>query len=381
MKVIGIHHEGYPTLRNIAQLPFTHYKVKRVYDMFTLPRYLSFKLGETPDWLLNIHQDFGISNCDILHFFNTVSFSPKPWITTFETAVPRWGDLPKHIQELGVKQLQGEHCRQIIALSESAKQIQTKLLKTHFPACADEILAKLCVMHPPQKLGLQSIAEKHAFEELSFIFVGADFFRKGGKAMLEAFAEFWAQGFNAHLYVVSSLKAGDYATHATQEDVLWVEKFLKTHQGKIFHFHTLPNSDVLALLQRCHVAILPSFADTYGYFVLEAQANACPVITTDIRAFPEINNQETGWVLHVEKDEFGNAKMDTPERCIAQQENLRVQILATIQNIVQNPISIQAKAEQSLLRIKKEHCPVIRARELEQLYDSVLLHVVAPATY
>jgi hypothetical protein len=73
--------------------------------------------------------------------------------------------------------------------------------------------------------------------------------------------------------------------------------------------------------------------------------------------------------------------MDTPERRIAQQENLRVQILATIQNIAQNPISIQAKAEQSLLRIKKEHCPVVRARELEQLYDSVLLHVVAPATY
>ena len=58
----------------------------------------------------------------------------------------------------------------------------------------------------------------------------------------------------------------------------------------IFYHKILFNSEVMNILKNTHVGLLPTYADTYGYSVLEAQSFGCPVITTNIRAMPEINN-------------------------------------------------------------------------------------------
>ena len=52
---------------------------------------------------------------------------------------------------------------------------------------------------------------------------------------------------------------------------------------------------MLELLSGSHIGLLPSFAETYGYVVLEMQAAGVPVVTTDIRAFSEVNPDECGW--------------------------------------------------------------------------------------
>ncbi len=63
----------------------------------------------------------------------------------------------------------------------------------------------------------------------------------------------------------------------------------------------MPNQQVLELLKTCDVGLLPTYADTYGFSALEAQSAACPVISTDVRALPEINNTEVGWLINVPK--------------------------------------------------------------------------------
>jgi len=53
--------------------------------------------------------------------------------------------------------------------------------------------------------------------------------------------------------------------------------------------------------RRFALALLPTCAETHGDVVLEAQANGCPVITTDIRTLPEINPSEIGYLIEVPK--------------------------------------------------------------------------------
>ena len=46
-------------------------------------------------------------------------------------------------------------------------------------------------------------------------------------------------------------------------------------------------------MSSCDVGLLPTWAESYGYSVLEMQACGLPVVTTNIRALPETN--VCGW--------------------------------------------------------------------------------------
>jgi glycosyltransferase involved in cell wall biosynthesis len=53
--------------------------------------------------------------------------------------------------------------------------------------------------------------------------------------------------------------------------------------------------------------------DFGGSSLLEFQACGCPVISTDVRALPEINDNETGWRISVPKNKLGEAIYTTHE--------------------------------------------------------------------
>lgn len=109
---------------------------------------------------------------------------------------------------------------------------------------------------------------------------------------------------------MSSLNYGDYASCTTKKDYQEALKIISRYQSNIKHYVRLPNQEVLKLLKNTHVGLLPTWADSFGYSVLEAQAAGCPVITTDVRAHPEINNNEIGWVMEVPKKVNGRACID-----------------------------------------------------------------------
>lgn len=52
-------------------------------------------------------------------------------------------------------------------------------------------------------------------------------------------------------------------------------------------------------MKKSDVGLLPTWADTYGYSVLEFQACGCPVISSNTRGLPEINNNEAGWIINM----------------------------------------------------------------------------------
>lgn len=118
------------------------------------------------------------------------------------------------------------------------------------------------------------------------------------------------------------------------------------------------------------MALLPTYADTYGYFVLEAQACGCPVVTTDIRALPEINNNECGWLINVIKDENGNAILNTSEQRRIFSKEIMEQLAQIIEQIIKNPLEIIVKGKKAIKRIKNIHSPNQHANQLYKVYSN-----------
>lgn len=147
------------------------------------------------------------------------------------------------------------------------------------------------------------------------------------------------------LNIVSSLNYGDYATHTTQKDQEVALEIFKKHPDNIHHYHSLPNNQVLELLINSHIGLLPTWADSFGYSVLESQAAGCPCITTDIRALPEINNNEVGWII----------KLQNPIYNLENREFMIQELMRIIELIAKDKNMIKIKGKNALQQIMLNH--------------------------
>ena len=366
---VGNNSETYNDSRNINSLPFKRYRFKRVYDFFNVPNALTYRLfGKISNRLKFLHCDFGVEQADVLHFCNTISLSRTPWIVTLESAIPRWN----HESHFGIGLLSGKSCKKLISISEATDKIQRHYISL-YPQYEREILRKMCVIHPPQKLLIEDYTEKNLDRELIvFTMIGHDFFYKGGKEVMSVFSRLLKKDYPIRLNVISNLNYGDYASQATREDLLEVKNAVDQFPGRIIYHKQIPNEEVLSLLRTTHVGLLPSYADPYGYSVLEAQASGCPMVTTDIRAFPETNGSEFGWQIKVPKNELGYGLIQTASERRQFSQILETGLEETITEIVKHPETIKQKGMRSLERIRERHNPERIAREIEDIYDEAL---------
>ncbi|MBL4653116.1 MAG: glycosyltransferase family 4 protein [Flavobacteriales bacterium] len=371
-KVVGYVHKGYNEKRNSFGLETDDFRFDRQQvDVFKFLDYLYFKTSNrTSSTLHNFHLNFG--KCDLFHFFNGVSLGSKPWVTTFETSLPRVGANSSYMR-LGVDRLNDSSCKQLIALSQNAYEIQSNYLEGNFPHLKQKILGKTTVLHPPQDLIINSYSEKKLETALTFTLIGADFFRKGGMETLEVFDYLLSKKYNIKLNIVSSMQYGDYATKTNKQDQEKALKLIAKHSQNINHYNSLPNTEVIKLLVNSHVGLLPTYADTYGYSVLESQACGCPVISTNIRALPEINNNEIGYQINVPKTENGGGNIFSVQDRASFSSTLREHLQEIITGIVNNPDKIREKGIRSLKYIKENHSPLKHAEIRNEIYLNALV--------
>ncbi|NLN69991.1 MAG: glycosyltransferase family 4 protein [Chloroflexi bacterium] len=375
----------------LNQVPDVEYR--KTYDYYSILNHAARKINHATHKKLvdtfdlnNQFQDFGLNKVDLLHLFNGINHGKTPWVSTFETLLPRlkrllgnYNQKPDSIY-LGNKEkraldaLCGDACKQLIALSECSRLIQLDVLK-RLSININAVESKMTVLHPPQAKKINGYDDKQLdrFKKIRFMLVGAGFFRKGGREVLRVFERLVRkEGYPIELIIISSLLMDQYAAHETEADVAWAKKTIAANEDWITHHINLPNEQVLNLMQSAHVGLLPTYADTYGYSVLEFQANGVPVITTDVRALGEINNNSAGWLINVPKNELGESFYATAE----QREQLSASIESGLEKIVRNIFSetesLRLKGIASLEKIERDHDPDDYARRMREIYQGVL---------
>lgn len=392
--VLKYRFEYYPYLRNILyKLPEAEYVP--VEDLYSYRRRFALAINrrsgkglfDTFD-LNNQFEDYDLNRVDILHLFNGISYCHKPWVTSFETIVPRFSELMQRYHgktkspvnmtvklQRGFDALKSPYCKRVIALSQATALMQSDLLM-ELPYEDQEIIRKkMIVLHPPQEVLVDQTVQRDYDDQhpIRLILVGSGFFRKGGKEILLAFDKLIREEkANLKLVLVSSLKMDDYAAKESQEDLAWASSFIQEHPDWIEHYPSLPQAEVLNLMKTCDIGLLPTYADSYGFSVLEAQACGLPVITTDVRALPEINNLDCGWLIRVPKNEMGEALYSTPEERAHLSQQIQDGLEAILRNILQDQSSIYPKALKSLQRIRDMHDPEDFAQKLREIYQKAL---------
>lgn len=327
-------------------------------------------------------------SADIIHTFNTVCDIKNQWCCTFESEIPVTNKLigrdwerkeEKHFQldsssKNMLKICAKRNCNGIIAISSSAYKIQYELIKRSDlkDKQKKDLFKKLVCIHPPQKRFISDEEMNRKFKNVEitqFIFVGHDFFRKGGKQILGALKKLSAD-YNFRLIIVSKLNYGDYASVSCEND--YKDALALIHSARwIEYYETLANEDVVELMRKSHIGLLPSLAETYGYSVLEMQAAGCPCITTNIRALGEINNDKRGWICDINPNGFGEAiyGSDNEEHKRAVQNQLENELLRVFNDIFQNQRIIEEKAHLSVKYIEENHNPDMISKMIQDIYQ------------
>lgn len=321
---------------------------------------------------------------DLIHGFNDVGFGDLPWISTFETVAPRYhrtrslhhGPSPGFEKlasdpyvKRGMEALAAPSCRALIAMSECNLSMQRSFLR-HFPGLAPEIEAKLIQMHPPQPV-LGSVRDPSDDPGIALLFVGNSFFRKGGMEMLRAVAHI-RERYPVTLTIVSGLHIDPYARHETRDQVAEARRIIETNSHWITHYERLENAEVTRLMCQADVGLLPTWADTYGYVVLEYQAAGCPVVSSNVRALPEMNDEESGWLIEVPKNDYGEGLYTTASDRAVMARVIQQGIEETLDRICTHPGQIHQRSVGALARIRAKHDPDRYAQWILDLYQEAV---------
>lgn len=335
-----------------------------------------------------VYKQVFASDIDVIHTFNTVCDVSVPWVSTFETMIPRTNCLccrdwevgtlvPDEITLYGFELCASEYCKTLIALSESSKIMQTLIMEALKIPKREVIAEKIKVLPPPQPVLISPDELDKKFQNIhsciEFLFIGGLFYRKGGAQILDAMQEMVSNGMKLHLTIVSSLVDDGFIKISADEKQRYQRMISECDW--ITHYPKLPNAEVLELCKKAHVGMLPSMADTYGYAILEMQAGGCPVITTDIRAMPEINNNECGYIIPVPKYPSTEAIYDSPESLETLKKIIYQGMCRILEEIQNNPCAVEKKSEAVLSRLRRDHSPEKYACELSQIYQNAIVSI------
>ena len=353
--------------------------LRRVHELLGRPRVMARTVADARFRF----RDFDLSPVDLVHLYNGVSYGSRAWISTFETGLPRFGNVARQRlsdpQRLradvrtvdALERLASRPCKRLIAHSRNAVCMQTEILEI-FPEYRDAILAKTVAIPVGQPAFRSSVAARPlpgaGSRSLRAMLVGHDFFRKGGREVLEVLDGLRAAGYPIQLTIVSVMGVPTYASRAGIDGVSWARTFIAERREWITHFPSLPSATLFEQIESCDIGLLPSYAETYGFAVLEFQAHGVPVITTDVRALPEINPPDCGWLIPVPRRPNGEAIYNEPGGSERVSDAIRSGLERTIREIFEDPGALERRGASALARIRSEHSPEATATALKQIY-------------
>ena len=239
---------------------------------------------------------------DLIHSFNAIPVLTRtPFIVTFEDYCPRCPEDRSiaWLERLLRKILLSSRCKAIVAMSNYALR---KFRRQHqnYPNLA-ALLAKTDVVYPA--MPTTGCAPKPAGDKLRLLFVGTDFMRKGGPAVLEAHRRLMALGIPVETTVVSALRWSEQ-DYVGPPDPRRSQAIMSSIVGSgLRHYLGLGHEGTLELMRQADYLLLPTLHDTFGYVSLEAMSRGTPSIATSTCAQNEIiEHGQSGFLLDFDND-------------------------------------------------------------------------------
>lgn len=122
--------------------------------------------------------------------------------------------------------------------------------------------------------------EETAVKPMRILFIGGDFYRKGGDLLLQAFNNLPAGSAELILVTRSAIEASE-----------------NVH---VYNNMSANSPELIALSQSCDVFVLPTKAEAFGIAAVEASAMGLPVIGTAVGGLTDIVvDQKTGYTIPV----------------------------------------------------------------------------------
>jgi glycosyltransferase involved in cell wall biosynthesis len=315
---------------------------------------------------------------DLVHSFNAIPLTTKPWITTFESVLPRTiGPGGARLGRMLRDRMTQPNCRALIAMSQYASRRFAKANRD-WPAL-DAALRKVTVVYPHFPARPAPTRQYSPDSPLRVIFVGNHFAQKGGIAALRAITRATALGLPVRLDIFSALKVGPgvYADHPDERRYAADLRALD-HPAVTFHGRR-PNADVLAAMSNAHVQLLPTLDDTFGYSVVEGLSTGLPAIVSDICAMPELVPADTGARLALPSDEWNQwtglarrGDTDYWDLLTDTYDALATQLVAQLTAIIEEPGRIERWSVGASARFQALYESRVVSERLDALYDAAL---------
>ncbi len=318
---------------------------------------------------------------DLIHAFNRIPLGTTPFVISFESHMPRgFGIESSALYAFMMRQLLSKRCLGIGAISEHARRIFLQSHQGHRDF--DRLEQKLFLRYP--NMVIEDRADTYDEQgqyPIRVVFVGNHFARKGGcvgARMAELALE---QGIPLEVDIISTVEVGA----ASWTDPLkpgYFDRYQKLLSlPNVRHLQNIPNDQVLEIVRKAHFSLLTTFCDTFGYSVIESEANYVPVIGTAQGALPEfIKHQKNGVLLPMETTEIGEWKHIADDRSTAdfahvharEVERMAQESLREIVTIMEDQNRYKAMRQAAYATAKSMFCSKDATRFWDEYYVDAL---------
>lgn len=319
-----------------------------------------------PPWMTNVFAGWS-RDADLLHLWNRVSLGRSAWGVSFEDRIPR-DRAPAVVRRFFARRLAHPSCRFVLAISQFARRA---LLASCDADTREKLAAKLHILYPHQERQNGHVRHVAADEPLRVLFVGGDYFRKGGDVVLRA-VEAVGEELDIDCTIVSRVGERDCRLHGPGDDALAEARRRLDRHPRARWYPRLEPDEVMREIAGAHVGLLPSVGDTFGYSILEMMSTGLPVIGSRLQAIPEIVG-ETGWLLDLDVDGLGEWPgwthvRDARSLFAKAQSDLAHGLVRTLREIRERPETVRTRSEAALARARVHFDPDARARRLREIY-------------
>jgi len=293
----------------------------------------------------NAHYTRTNEEYDLIHCAHCISKNKSPWVCDMEFVGQFWvSSLYKNSSSKKnvLKYIMSPYCKKILAWTEWTKRGILKELP--------EVANKLEVLYPA--VPLQKVG-KRSYSKINLLFVGRNFELKGGMIALDIFDKLTKKYDNVSATIVSDVHGGIIKKYGSNKKIEFYG--LMSHE-KLFE-EIYPNADIF---------VYPTFSDTFGFAILEAQSFGLPVVamkTMSTHTLQEtISEGKTGFVVEnvsfdgsdfIVSEEVISRIKEKIEELIVDKKKLRNMSKNCVREIRSGKFSIK-KRNEKLKRVYRE---------------------------